>query len=590
MLALVLAAKIAAASPVTFNAPPGDSINLKAGVTDSLPSWTTTDRIVLSPYFYWYDVWSQAHLLNPDHSDALTTHPASLTGFSYKSVQWHKTQLRDMEDAGVDVVLPVYWGDPSQLDTIGPSQWSYAGIPPLVAAREALLAEGKSPPRIGLFYDTTTLERNARNEHIDLTEPRGHAWFYESIRDFFSLVPPTHWALINHSPIIFTWVSSWAKNYDQTHITKAKRRFAEEFGGHPFYLVKEVSWNLAADDTYAWGGAFGLRPLSVASIGPGYDHSNVPGRDPFLINREGGAFFERNWIRLLRSGIDRVMIETWNEYHEGTDISHSLEYGRQYIDLNRHYTDLFKARFVPPPVTGPFSDLLSIGTEFSTNTNTEAIQPVDWPDGPSSSTGTEQTPCRTFDSPPNTVSYLYFRIHDSFRWTGAQDLKLQVIAELSTDASFDVQYDGSDTKAPFMGAYTLTQHSRKTPISARAAAYEFLLPEARFNNAQNGGSDFRLRKLQGNICIHAITLSKVRTSDPETNESAYLTIFLTDQKKILVRVHGQSGTRYVVEDSGDLKNWNGLSSVFIPAGQSSGELIIPAPQSLQYFRLRTEPQ
>ena len=105
----------------------------------------------MTPYFYWYDVWSQAHLLNPDNSDALTTHPATLTGFSYKSLAWHKTQLRDMEAAGIDIVLPVYWGDPSQLQELGLSYWSYAGLGPLVAARESLLAEGASPRGLALL-------------------------------------------------------------------------------------------------------------------------------------------------------------------------------------------------------------------------------------------------------------------------------------------------------------------------------------------------------------------------------------------------------------------------------------------------------
>ena len=58
-------------------------------------------------------------------------------------------------------------------------------------------------------------------------------------------------------------------------------------------------------------------------------------------------------MRLLRMGVNRVMIETWNEFHEGTDIAHSREYGRHYLELNRQYADLFKARYVPPPFKGP---------------------------------------------------------------------------------------------------------------------------------------------------------------------------------------------------------------------------------------------
>jgi hypothetical protein len=37
-----------------------------------------------------------------------------------------------------------------------------------------------------------------------------------------------------------------------------------------------------------------------------------------------------------------VVIETWNEFHEGTDIADSREYGRQYLELTRKYVDQFK--------------------------------------------------------------------------------------------------------------------------------------------------------------------------------------------------------------------------------------------------------
>ena len=37
------------------------------------------------------------------------------------------------------------------------------------------------------------------------------------------------------------------------------------------------------------------------------------------------------------------MVETWNEFHEGTDVANSRETGRQYIDLTRKYADAFTA-------------------------------------------------------------------------------------------------------------------------------------------------------------------------------------------------------------------------------------------------------
>src|SRR6478672_3365516 len=64
-------------------------------------SWASTNRLVSTSYFYWYDVYSGAHLKNPDGSDALTDHPPTLTDFSFRSKWWHKAQLQDMMAAGI---------------------------------------------------------------------------------------------------------------------------------------------------------------------------------------------------------------------------------------------------------------------------------------------------------------------------------------------------------------------------------------------------------------------------------------------------------------------------------------------------------
>ena len=39
-----------------------------------------------------------------------------------------------------------------------------------------------------------------------------------------------------------------------------------------------------------------------------------------------------------------VHVETWNEWHEGTDVAHSREYGRSYIVLTRLYADMWRAK------------------------------------------------------------------------------------------------------------------------------------------------------------------------------------------------------------------------------------------------------
>jgi hypothetical protein len=97
-----------------------------------------------------------------------------------------------------------------------------------------------------------------------------------------------------------------------------------------------VSWHVKADSVVAWGGALGLKnPGGVASLGPGYDHSAVPGRTPLVVDRRGGAFYEEQWLKFLRRSAHFVMVETWNEWHEGTDVAESKEFGRRYLELTR---------------------------------------------------------------------------------------------------------------------------------------------------------------------------------------------------------------------------------------------------------------
>ena len=94
-----------------------------------------------------------------------------------------------MTDAGIDVALMVLWGAPSERSGKTSLAWSYTGLGPLVQAREELLREGKHPPRIGLFYDTSTLRYNEWDTHVDLTTDYGQRWFYATVRDFFSAIP-----------------------------------------------------------------------------------------------------------------------------------------------------------------------------------------------------------------------------------------------------------------------------------------------------------------------------------------------------------------------------------------------------------------
>ena len=148
--------------------------------------------------------------------------------------------------------------------------------------------------------------------------------------------------------------ASFAKAHDQGCIDFVKSEFPRQFGGRVPCIIREVSWHVQADNVYSWEAQFHPNFLGVAEIGPGYDHSAVPGRRPLVVSREGGKFYEQAWRKVLRRAPKIVILETWNEFHEGTSIAESREHGRQYIDLTRKYVDQFRQGVVPPVSDGPY--------------------------------------------------------------------------------------------------------------------------------------------------------------------------------------------------------------------------------------------
>lgn len=494
-VALLMVSAASLASSAEINPPIGDHTNPLADELALGRNFATNDPVVLTSYFYWYDVYSGAHLVNADGSDALTDHPPTLTGFSYKSTSWHVSQLRDMMAAGIDVLMPVYWGEPSQRRPRKPiinQPWSFSGLPPLVQARQQLLDAGEKPPSIGMFYDTSTLEYNVSGRRIDLTTDDGRRWFYESIRDFFSLIPARHWAMVDGKPIIFLYSAAFAAAHDQSCIDYVRQEFAKDFSGRVPYIVREISWSVSADNTYAWGGAISLRNPGVAALGPGYDHSAVPGRTPLIVPREDGAFFERNWIRFLRAPSRLVHVETWNEYHEGTDIAASLEYGRRYIELNRKYADMFRAGIRPPRPRGPFSEVKTVDTTLAATNVSRGLKQFEAADGATVPATAAGSACRAVTATEHAGRYVYFQIDESYKWSDSMLVDVEVEYLDEGLGSFRIEYDGPDPSAPFNGAYTASKTITTLIDSGVWKTAKFRLSGARFLNSQNGGADFRI--------------------------------------------------------------------------------------------------
>ncbi len=469
----------------------GPYVHLTAKDFSESTSFSSKDKIVGTYFFYWYDSHTKAHIVDDDGTDALTTHPPTLQDFSYKSVRWHKRQLADMEVAGIDVALMVFWGSPAEHSTNAALHWSFAGLPPLILAREELVSEGRKPPRIGLFYDTSTLQHNHWHYRADLTTDFGRKFFHGTVRDFYSCVPPKHWAMVDGKPIVLLYSPSFAKRWDQSFIEFTKAEFAKEFGGREPWIAPQDAWNVKGDNTCAWGGALAFRNPGIGEIGPGYDHSAVPGRTPLVRARDGGKFYEESWLKFLRRPSNFVMIETWNEFHEGTDIAESKEYGRQYIGLTRKYSDLFKAGWKPPRPVGKFTGAKSISIELGATNRETGLRQIECEDGTTSVMTQAGRQVRCVKPFGNGSRYMYFAADDSFKWEDVMNAGLLVGYFDAAAGRLRVEFDGTNPDAPFAGAYSRASNEVVLSGDKKWKTARFDLRGAKFLNSQNGGADLR---------------------------------------------------------------------------------------------------
>ncbi len=321
----------------------------------SLQSFAPDQRIVATYFFYWFDAqWLRARREQRGF-DPYPFHPPDLDTISFRDPDWYEQQFRDMLDAGIDVVLPDYWGEPGQYDRPvppAPEKNSFAteGLVPMVAALDRLADRG-TPLKIGLFLDTTILNDE------DLTTERGKQVFYTTIRDYFSKIPPRHWAALGNRPLIWLYDAQHVAAFDQSSFDYVYQHFPQDFGGLAPYIVRESQWERAkntgtdallhTEGLYAWGAApFGFNPdprFTVAEVGPGFSNVQFGRPNGIFTDRQGGRYYEQQLRQALASGRQILAVETWNELGEGSGILETVEFGRQYIDLTRQYADRFKA-------------------------------------------------------------------------------------------------------------------------------------------------------------------------------------------------------------------------------------------------------
>jgi hypothetical protein len=184
-------------------------------------------------------------------------------------------------------------------------------------------------------------------------------------------------------PVVFFYnvsrlpVATWRSLRDQVDPERSALWIAEGtdlaylpvFDGHHLYSVTWPNRVPPSQTLSTWGDRVrtynrdhGTDKLWVATVMPGYDDRKVRAQAGFSRSRDGGDYYRQSWEAAIASQPQWVIVNSFNEWMEGSHIEPSQAYGSLYLDLTREWAGRFRsaeyARLSnpaapPAPASGP---------------------------------------------------------------------------------------------------------------------------------------------------------------------------------------------------------------------------------------------
>ncbi|MBI5080507.1 MAG: glycoside hydrolase family 99-like domain-containing protein [Chloroflexi bacterium] len=95
--------------------------------------------------------------------------------------------------------------------------------------------------------------------------------------------------------------------------------------------------------------ATGMKKFWIGTIQPGWDDTRTVGHDdlripsqPFARDRQGGAYYLDTFNAVTPTNPDMLLLHSFNEWVEGSQIEPGTSYGDLYLNLTRKFSDQFK--------------------------------------------------------------------------------------------------------------------------------------------------------------------------------------------------------------------------------------------------------
>ena len=280
-------------------------------------SYNQTTKTVSTSVFVWY----------PGQVSGPWVPTGGTPGWDGTPAFW-QGQIKQMMAANIDTMyVHTYGGSTAQMTN-------------LFTAHRQLRAQGYDAPKVAPFLDPIIMWGDPG---IDLATTVGKDAFAQAYTGFYGYYDAanagdpyadSYIAKIDNKPILTTWHTKFSPNTPSLSRADVESRLLASLGAaHPdfnngVYMVT-TGWN---DPIISWSDERTIffegqeyyrsetySGVTNVQLKPGYWDQNV--RNPgYYLPRDGGSHYQTAWNRVQSSDPDRVYIESWNEYDEGSGI------------------------------------------------------------------------------------------------------------------------------------------------------------------------------------------------------------------------------------------------------------------------------